>query len=262
MRLLGALCLFAAGTIVLAADEAKTAVTARATGLTVRKPLPPKKKEMFAFTPPGTVLEVTLSAPGKFILGIDAKASKLGHFTDDKKTKLDSGGGVGGMSWLSDYTQVTPDGEQCTIQLSARTPPAKDANKVLVQATVVVKVGAEEKTTETKKIAMKQNAETAIGSYTVRVQNPGSSFSGGQLEILSDARDVKMAEFFDANGKALEIAIPPFRGNAFVGAGKMKQSISYFLPKKMDEVSVKITYFSKVESMSVPFDMGVGLGLE
>jgi hypothetical protein len=262
MRLFGALCLFAAGTVVLAEDDAKTTATARATGLSIRKPLPPKKKEMFAFTPPGTGLEVTVSAPGKFILGIDTKASKLGHFTDDKKTKFDSGGGIGGMSWLSDFAQITPDGEQCTLQLSARTPPAKDANKLLVQATVVLKCGAEEKTTETKKITLKQNAETTIGSYTVKVLSEGSNFSGGQVEIQSDARDVKKAEFFDANGKAIEIVLQPFRGTAFTGAGKMKQSISYFLPKKMDAVSVKITYFSKVDSLSVPFDLSVGIGLE
>jgi hypothetical protein len=246
----------------LTAAESKTTATSRATGLTIRKPLPPKKKEMFAFTPAGTGLDVTISAPGKFILGIDAKASKLDHFTDDKKTKLDTSGGFGGMTWLSDYAQITPDGEQCTVQLTARTAPMKEANKVLVKATVVLKCGAEEKTTEMKKIAVKRNTEAAIGSYTVKVLGEGSNFSGGQVEVLSDARDVKKAEFFDANGKALEIVAPPFRGNSFTGAGKMKQSISYFLPKKMDEVSVKITYFSKVEAMSVPFELSVSVGLD
>jgi hypothetical protein len=262
MRLFCALFLFAAGATLSAADESKTAATARATGLTIRKPLPPKKKEMFAFNPAGTGLDVTITAPGKFILGIDAKASKLDHFTDDKKTKFDSGGGIGGMTWLSDYAQITPDGEQCTVQLSARTPPTKEANKVLVKATVVLKCGAEEKTTEMKKIAMKLNTEVAIGSYTVKVLGEGSNFSGGQVEILSETPDIKKADFFDPSGKAIEITTPPFRGNSFTPAGKMKQSISYFLPKKMDAVSVQITYFSKVEAVSVPFDLSVGVGLD
>ncbi len=262
MRLLGALCLFAAGTVVWAADEAKSIATAQATGLSIRKPLPPKKKERFTFAPPGTGLEVTLSAPGKFILGIDSKASKLGHFTDDKKTKLDTGGGFGGTSWLNEFTQITPDGERCAIQLTAQAPPAKDANKILVGATVVLKCGADEKATEMKKIAMKLNTQATVGAFTVKVLGEGSNFSGGQVEIQSDANNIKKAEFFDANGKAIEIAIQPFRNNPFTPAGKMKHAISYFLPKKMDAISVKVTYFNKVESVSVPFDLSVGLGLE
>ncbi len=262
MRWVSTLCLFAAVAAAFAADDAGPAIKAQATALTVRKPLPSKKKEAFNFTPPGTTLEITLSAPGKYILGIDIKASKLDHFTDDKKTKLNTSGGLFGPSWLSEYVQIPLDGEQCTVQLSAGTAPVKEALKVLVKGVVVLNCGTEEKTLEKKDIAIKKNTETAVGSYNVKITQEGSNFAGPAIQIISEARDVKHAEFFDAKGAAIVLTSPPFRHNVFSGAGKMQHAISYTLPKKIDAVSVKITYFGKVEPMKAPFDLSVGIGLD
>jgi hypothetical protein len=263
MRWLSTLCLLAVGAAVFADDKPKSSkVTAHPTGLYIRKPLPPKKKEAFFFTPNGTTLDVTLAAPSKFVVGIDEKASKLESFTDDKKTKLDTSTGFGMQPWLSSYPQISPDGDECTVQLSARTAPAKGASKVLVKATVVINCGKEEKTSDKKEIATKLNTEAKVGAYTVKVTQEGNQFSGGQISIFSNARDLKSAEFFDDKGKEIKILGNPFRGSTFTGPGKMQHSLSYFLPKKLDKVTVKVTYFNKIESVNVPLDLSVGLGLE
>jgi hypothetical protein len=263
MRSLSALCLLAAGTLVFAAAEEKQTPTAQATSLRVSRPLPAKKKDVFVYGSSGTTLEVTVSAPGKYIVGIDAKKCKLEHFTDDKKTKLFAGGGLfGGASWLNEYfVQITPDAERCSVQLTGQTAPAKGANKVLVKGSLIINCGSDEKTTDKKEIAMKLNTEASVGTYTLKVTQAASQFNGGQIAILSDARDVKSAEFLDAAGKTIQV-LPPFRSSTFDSKSKRKESLSYFLPKKIDAVTVKVTYFNKVEAMTVPFDLSVGVGLD
>lgn len=263
LRWLSVSCLFAAATGLLADDEKKAEVTAQATGLNIRKPLPPKKKDAFMFAPSGTTLEVTLSAPNKFILGIDAKASKLERLVDDKDTKLNAGSGTFAASmWLSDFAQITPDGERCTVQMSGQAAPAAGASKVLAKGTVVLKCGSGEKTTEKKKITIKKDAETKIGAYIAKVAGEGSAFVGPGIVILSNARDVKSVEFFDAKGTAISIIGAPYRNDVFKGPGKTQYAITYTLPKKLDALAVKVTFFSKVESVEAPFDLSVGVGLD
>jgi hypothetical protein len=262
MRWFSTLCLLAVNTMAFAAGEAKQAPTAQATGLSIRKPLPPKKKEGFVFSPAGTTLNVTISAPGRYIIGIDAKASKLDHFSDDKQTKL-NGSGLFTSSWLSDYVSILPDGEQCTAEIRGTNVPVKGAGKILAKATLILKCGAGEKASEKKEIAMKKDTAVAVGAFSLRVTGEGSNFGGGSVAIVSETRNVKSAEFFDAKGNAIKTVGTPFWSPFFGGGdGKMRQALTYHLPKKIDAVSVKFTYFDKVEMVSVPFDLRVGIGLD
>jgi hypothetical protein len=262
MRWLSTLCLLGVAGGLLAADEKKADVKAQATALMVRKPLPPKKTDPLAFVDTGsTALDVTLTATGKYVLGVDLKASKLEHFTDDKQTKLDSGNRFG-QNWLSDYPQITPDGEQCTVHLSAPTPPAKGAAKVQVKATVVLQCGADEKATDKKEIAIKKDQKETVGAFTIQVVNDGAAFGGPQIAVISDKQIVKGAEFFDAKGEAIKLQLFPYRQNVFAGPGKMQYSLVSTLPQKADKVSVKVNYFNKVEPVEVPLDLSVGVGLE
>lgn len=262
MRWLSMGCLLATSVLVFAAAEEKSSITAQATGLTIRKPLPSKKKEAFAFSPSGTTVSVTISAPGKHILGIDTKASKLGNFSDDKKTKLDATGPFG-MSWLSDFVSINAEGDQCTAEVRGSGVPAKGASKVLLKATLALKCGADEKTTEKTKLAMKKDTAAKVGAFTLKVQGESSPFGGGTIALISDTRNIKSAEFFDAKGKAIKLAGMPYWGPHFGGAGgKMQQALTYQLPQKTESVSVKFTYFNKVESVSVPVDLSMGVGLD
>jgi hypothetical protein len=262
LRWILAVSLLAPLTGLLAADEKKSSFTAQVSGLSVHKPVPAKKKERFTFVQTGTILEVTFLSDDKYILGVDAKASKLDQFTDDKKSKLNSGSLFGGPNWLGGFPQLAPDGERCVVQINGQTPPAKGANKVLAKGTIILKCGAEEKTTEKKDITIKMGAETTVGAFTIKVSGEGSNFSGPGIEIVSEERIVKSAHFFDAKGAAIELNTPPFMHPVFAGGGKMLHALTYNLPKKIDKVSVKIAYFAKVESLPAPFDLSVGLGLD
>src|SRR5262245_43512899 len=79
--------LFLCSTLGLTADDDKTKASAKVIGLDIHRAN--VSEQIFSFNP-GTSVEMLLSQPGKFILGLDPKASKLESFTDDKKTDLTS----------------------------------------------------------------------------------------------------------------------------------------------------------------------------
>jgi hypothetical protein len=259
-RWLSTLCLLAFAAGLFAADEKKSDITAQATGLNIRKPLPVKKKDPNFFVDPGsTALDVALSAPGKFILGIDVKKSKLDQFTDDKDTKLYTPQPFG--SWLSDFPFINPEGDVCTVHVNGATPPAKGATKLRLKATVVLTCGAGEKATDKKEIAIKKGTKETVGDFTIEVTNDGEMFGGPQVMVASDKQNLKTIEFFDAKGDPIKLFFPPFRQTLNPG-GKKQYGMLSTLPKKMDSVKVKATYFEKTEEVSAPIDLNVGVGLE
>src|SRR5579884_1675053 len=176
MRPLSALCLFAVSTAFLAADDKKpsddkTSAKVQAIGLNIRM-APHVKSGPSMFMPTGVTMDLAISQPGRFIVGVDAKASKLESFTDDKSNSLYKKpvGIFGAQSnWINEYaTQYGPEGGQCTIQIAAGNPPGKGAGKIQVKASLVVKCGSEEKTTEKKELAIKMNEEVSVGDFKVR----------------------------------------------------------------------------------------------
>lgn len=261
MRWLSIPCLLTVFATLCAAEDKKADITAQVTYLYVRKPLPPKKAPPGGFFDKGGAgLGVTLTAPGKYVLGLDTKASKLDHFRDDKGTKLFTPGGFG-MGWLSESPQISPEGDQCTISVNATAPPAKGALKIEVKGTVILKCGSDEKKSDKKEIAIKKNQKETVGDFTVTVSNDGSMFGTPQLFIVSDKPNLKGVEMTDDKGGEIKPFFPPSRG-AFQDAGKTKYGLAVTLPKKMTAVTVKVIYFSKTEDVEAPLDLSIGVGLE
>lgn len=262
-RWLSTACLLACAAGLFAADEKKSDVTAQVTGLNIRKPLPPKAKGPLVFVDKGgTGLDVALSAPGKFVLGIDVKASKLDHFTDDKDTKLYTAQPFG--NWLSEFPLISPEGDVCTVHVNGLAPPAKGAVKLHLKATVALVCGTDEKAADKKEIAIKKDATETVGAFTIKVLNDGGMFGGPQIEVISDKQNLKGVEFFDDKGAAVKLFFPPYRQNVYPNkpGGKMRYGMIGGLPKKIDKVTVKATYFDKTEAVSVPINLSFGVGLE
>jgi hypothetical protein len=262
-RWLSALCALAAGTALLAAEDKKAAgdktpAKIQVISLTVSK-APPPKPGTFMFRANGVTMEVMVSLPGHFITGVDVKASKLDRFTDDKDYVLfKKGGGLFGMgsNWLNEYgVRFDPEGESVTVTVQGTDPPGKGAEKILLKGSLNVSYGSDEKATDKKEMAKKPKEEIDMNPFKVRV----SEF--GQIEVLSNAENIKKVEFFDDKGKPIT-AGQPGRSRMESENEKPSYKYSYFLIGKYEKLSVKIHYFAKVETVKVPLDLRVGLGLE
>lgn len=269
MRLLSLLCLLAFSTGLLAADdkkagEAKATANVRVTGLIVHKS-PPRKQGAMMFSPTGTTLELLLSQAGTYFIGIDAKASKLDSFTDDKKNNLykKTGALFGGQpNWINSFASMSAAEEgEYSIQITAANAPGKGATKILAKGTLVAKCGADEKTLEKKELALKPNEEVSVGDFKVKVNFAGGF--GANLTVTSSEPRLKTMEFFDAAGKAIKIASSHRFTFPSGPGGKPQTQVNYFLNGNLKgKIAFKLTHFGKFESVKVPFDVRVGLDLE
>lgn len=264
MRWLSAPCLFVAAAGLLSAGDKKEAASKdtakiQVTRLEIRKPPPQKAGGPFQM-PDGISLAIMVSPPGKHVTGVDVKASKLDRLTDDKKNNLykKAAFSFGGSNWLSEFAQYSPEGDSVTVLVSANNVPGSGASKVLLKASLVLNCGTDEKATDKKEIALKPKEEIALGSFKVQI----SPFSANQVLVSSDKENIKNVEFFDDTGKKLTTGAAG-RMPAPPGSDKKKQyTYSYFLFQKTEKVSVKINYFDKVEKVTVPLDLRVGVSLD
>lgn len=262
MRWLSTLCLFAVCVAVPAADEKKASddkksAKVKVTSLSISK-APPAKRGTFG-RPNGVRMETMVSLPGRFIVGLDPKTAKLDSFTDDKSNVLfKKGGGLfGGANWLTEFGMLfDPDGESVAFEIIGTNPPGKGAEKILLKGSLNVKVGSEEKATDKKEMALKPKEEAEVGPFKVQVNQ-----FVNRVEVLTDEENIKKVEFFDDKDKPIQSGRP---GRARVPAdkGKMVHQYSYFLIGNPKKFTIKVHYFTKVESVTVPLDLRVGLDLE
>jgi hypothetical protein len=262
-RWLSALGLLAVGAALLAADDNKSvkgkiSPKLQVLSLTIHK-APPSKPGVLMMFNNGVQMELMVSLPKRFITGVDVKASKLDRFSDDKNNALfkKSGGLLGGgLNWLSEFLiRYDPDGESVTVQFQGANPPGKGAGKILLKGSLNVKCGAEEKVTDAKELNLKSKEEADVGPFKVRV----NQFGG--IEVLSSDENVKKIEFLDDKGKPIMFGTQNRTRNP-APKEKLTHIYSYFLFVKPDKCTVKVHYFNKVETVTVPLDLRVGLSLE
>jgi hypothetical protein len=242
-------------------------------GLSIGKPAPKLEGEdsgsfgAFAVQP-GTRLTLWLSDPSRQIVDLDEKASKITAFTDDKQTDLlkkETKKGFGGFSFgfgpLS--ASVSPDKHHCTVEVRADNRPAEGAQAIRLKADLVLKCGAGEKVAETKNASLAKGTKLAGGPLEfklIEVSNDGFGDSKMtlSLETEGDIAAIKQIAFFDANGKEIKSRRMGWSSSGF--GGKMTHQMNYGLEKQADKATSKITYFEKLEALTVPVDLKTGLG--
>jgi hypothetical protein len=253
--LLGVAVLLAgAGLLSAGGGDAKTV---RVVGLRINQPLPDQERNLAqdAFDP-GTRLSVIVTQPGKALLGIDASASKLERFTDDKNTdlnKTDFGG------WVDAFgARTSADRSSIGFQVRSKVVPAAGASKLRLKGTLALRVGGGEKMAEEKNVTLKADAKVKVGPVELSLSK--NAFGDGTpLEVTYPNRVLKKIEFLDKDGKALQSST---QGGMSVGDGaKTIYTDNYSLKGKAEQLTVRVTYFGKVETVTVPLDLEVGLGL-
>ena len=232
----------------------------------------------------GTLLTFVLQLPDKQAVGFDEKASKLTAFKDDKGTDLAKAGpkaaaspfgnpGFGGMGPGAEpplTCQVDNEGHRVTLDVFGPRTPAAGAGKITVKADLVLKIGAVEKTAEQKELLLTAGSKLTAGPVPMTVEDnkafnfgglggPGGPQTTLTLASRQPTSAIKALAFLDADGKPIgSQVLAQMDGAAFGNPGSFQTT--YSLDKKVERVGVKVTYYEKIESLTVPVAIEAGVG--
>lgn len=233
-------------------------------GLSVGKKLTQAQKDVFLFVNEATRLQMGISLPGRTFIGEARDECKFGKFTDDKGTDLFAplGHAPEADDWLGSFgPKFTADGKLCGLQIEAPGLPAKDATKLQFSGTLVLRCGMMPKTAEQKSVALKKGSKITAGPVAfeiLKVQTVGDETKLEVKATKSTERITKIA-FFNAKGKEIQSAREGYESSSMFGNYVITQYIA--LNGKVTSANVKISYFDKVENVTVPVEIEVGLGL-
>jgi len=261
--------------------------TLRVVALQITQPLAKEDAELsFAFNH-GTHIDLIVHLPGKRILALDADASKLVCFTDDKKTDLSQTDGFG---WLTDvHSRISPDGTRMGFQIRSTAVPAAGATRLRIQGTIVLLFGSEEKTAEAKEVTLKAVGSIKVGPTEIRTSKDefGKAFERGMEELAGalfgglfgaempknkgrprpeervalthSQPNIKSVVFLDKDGKVIP-SESVGRGSFSAFGGPPSYTTEYRVKGKLDKATVRVTYFSKIQPIKVPLDLEIGVG--
>jgi hypothetical protein len=182
----------------------------------------------------GTKLVLSIDEPQHWILGLEAKDCKITKFSDDRGTDLarpnDRAEGAGmplnPQSAPANCTltgEVDPAGHRATVTVHSPHLPAGGANRLSLEADIVMRFGHGEKSVEQKNVNLKVDTITVGPSpLLVMTQEPvdGTGQNNAMQVILfhqgSIQRDIKKVEFIGPDGNEI-----PTRGSGSGQSGSV-----------------------------------------
>ena len=239
----------------------------------------PLSREVEFAGPPGTQVMLLITRPDRNFIEFDAKASKLLGAADDKKTDLAKPTGGIPVEYTLPGGEQTPfhgsvgaDGHRSVVDVRIPGVPVPGASRITMKADLVLKCGSDLKTVEQKGFQPRPGSKITVGPMPMTVtEGYGGTGLGaaefgpggikGQMSIwLSQARSapsIKELAFLDDTGTPIKswIASPQ---TAF-GLDQQLQT-QYGLDRKVDHLTARITYYNKIEPLTVPVAVEVGVG--
>lgn len=245
--------------------------------LEIARPAPPaaEPKEQDGFSNmgmpmgnEGTSIHLLAANPKALVIGMSGKKSRIASLMDDKQTNLLKAGKqddrFGGGMFGPLQAHVAPGGRRCALEIKAPKIPARGATKLQLDATVVLLCGADERTVEQKGLNLKKGTKLTIGPVPLTLgQIEDARFGEAKQMVTFESKQplsaIKKVEFLSADGKPIK--------HQSMGSGEggfndnITYSVSYGLMQKVDSVTVKLTYFDKIEELTLPLKIDIGLGL-
>jgi len=252
------------------ADDEKKAdgkASIEAVGLTIAKAKPGDKfgGSYLIGRPAGVAIILRLVEPNRSIVALDAEASRLTSFVDDKGTDLSApkkGASGFGSDWLGSFPDIGKDGHSCQFEVRGHLP-AKGAAKLSLRAEIVYRCGTGAETIAST-TQLTKGAAFPFGPVNVTIDEVKDA-SWGQSKMTFTLKSdktfeaVKSVTFLDAEGKEIKHSA---MGSGRMGFGKkFTYTRSFGLHRKVEKVTVKVEYYSKIETVRMPLDLTVGVGL-
>jgi hypothetical protein len=220
----------------------------------------------------GTTLTLLIEEPQQWILSLEAKDCKITKFRDDKHTDLtlDKVPGEGGDLPFNPRPgpenctltgEVDPAGHRATVTVHSPHFPASGANRLSLEADLVMKCGRGERTVEQKNLNMKVDTITVGPSPLVIMSQDlgdGSGLQNGtQVTLFHQGpiqREIKKVAFIGPDGEEIQT-----RGGGSGSSGSI-HNLHYTFAQKVETCTVRLTVPETVETvtLSIAIDTGVG----
>jgi hypothetical protein len=221
---------------------------------------------------PGTTLTFLVEEPKQSMLGLEMKDCKISKFCDDKGTDLTEGRApservdspripAGQPETFSFAGDLDPDGHRATITVHSPLSPASGANRLLLDAELVVKYGRGEKVVEQKNVELKADKIT-ISTVPILVMTQNRGFMGpGMRNAMQVAlfhvgplNEIRNIAFVGPDGQ--EIKANP-SGTGWNGSNYQEY---YSLEKEVESCTIRLTMPEKIETVRTAISINTGIG--
>lgn len=263
-----------------AEGKSQTAPTAELLSVRVAKPLDPTIKfEPFANYTPGTEFMFLVTAGEKRFIRFDDEESEITVCRDDRGNQLtaQSENEAPFGYFNSFHTPMSTGGKHLLVVAELPRVPAQNATKVTLQGMLSVRCAGGVTSEIMRDVPIVDGGEISAGPIrlTMRIVKPEESNAIVQVigDEIADAfgdmsndkkypfkiglssdeplHELKKLEFLDAEGKTLKSQW------LTMGLHDMK----YGLLEKPDKLTIKVHYFTELETIQIPLKIETSLGL-
>jgi hypothetical protein len=234
-------------------------------GFSIARPIKDDKynRSMAYGIKPGTNVSLYVSIPGKTIIELDKEASKLTKFTDDKGTVLAKPGDGKSQSWLSPFSHIAKDGHSCAPSVRSKKLPASGASALIIDATLAFICGVQPELAQCDDVSLTKGTPVKLGMVAAKIKKISKPTYGKmKLNVTftsSQSFDtIHKLVFLDPAGKKIKSRKT---SSSTTFGSPNTYTRTYQLEKEIDKVTIKIDYWGKTETVTVPVLLNVQMGL-
>jgi len=164
------------------------------------------------------------------------------------------------------YWRLLGGNHQLVFGVFSPAVPSKGAAAIHVRGSLVLHFGLSPKEAEQRNVQLVKGAKISAGPLEADIVNVGTYPTGKETQQtylqLSPAKEVeaiRKVTFFDAKGVELETSF--FAGSGPVRPGEPPTHRTIIIKGNAQKGTLKVTYFSRIEILTVPLDKTVSVGL-
>ncbi len=224
----------------------------------------------------GTSLTFLLEEPDRLIQSVQTKECRITSLKDDRDTDLleeiavpheDSLPSPPGRQPIegSFEAEVDSDGHRATVTIHSPRLPANGANKIFVEANLVLKYLRGEKTVEQNNVNLKLDRITASPfPLIIASQSEDDAMMGRQFGMQAGTQvilfhqgpllGVRRIAFIGPDGNEIQSTV-----NGSGSSGSLHQT-NYHLAKKVETCTIRMTVPEVVETATVAISVNTGVG--
>ena len=212
-------------------------------------------------------LGLLVRVPGRRVVAATDESLQVSAFIDDKNTDLGDGKRDPNRPNYgyspSGQSVVGEDGHACLFWITSDRVPAADAGRIFLRGTVMLRTSTGEKTSDRAPLPLRIGKTLEAGPVPMTIRSlSDTGGSGVHVTLNADAsiEQIQSLKFFDGEGREIKAgAIQKFDSAAQAGRGS--STMSFTLPRSVDEVAVEVVYVERVEELKLPVEVQVDAGV-